>query len=274
MKRAPATDDAVPELWQPSRKIERGNAAEQIFDDLKGHIVSGRVARGAKLPTEKQLADDYNVSGATVREAIRGLTTARLVEVRHGSGSYVTAKTDELVAISLHSMIQMERIGVADILGVLGMMNAHAAELAASRAGAKDIERMQRALDATASGTSAMEISEALAEFLTALVEASGNPLLATLSRMLIRIHIGLARELSGMSFESWQKTTARLAKDRQRLLDAIRDKDPVRAYASSRAYHKRSLKVIPELPAAGAAEMNDPALANLLAALLQRAAV
>jgi GntR family transcriptional repressor for pyruvate dehydrogenase complex len=77
--------------WQPTRQLTRGNAADQILEDLRGRILGGQLTRGTRLPTAKQLAEGYGVSGPTIREAIRGLTTAQLVEVRHGSGAYVTA---------------------------------------------------------------------------------------------------------------------------------------------------------------------------------------
>jgi len=78
-----------------TKRSVRGNAAEHVHGDLRDAILSGQFAKGSRLPTEKQLAESYGVSGPTVREAIRGLTTARLIEVRHGSGAYVTADSDQ-----------------------------------------------------------------------------------------------------------------------------------------------------------------------------------
>ena len=111
--------------------LRRGRMAEQIIDDLRERILGGSLVRGAKLPTERELAQAYGVSGATVREAMRALAAAHMIEVRHGSGAYVTADAEQLIAQSLHSMIQIERIGARDILGVLAALNVYGAELAA-----------------------------------------------------------------------------------------------------------------------------------------------
>src|SRR5258707_12847644 len=97
-------EDAIG-AWSPERRLERGNAAEQILESLRAQILGGRLRRGAKLPTEKQLAGSFGVSGATVREAIRGLVTMGLIEVRHGSGAYVTGDIDRLVGQPLRSII-------------------------------------------------------------------------------------------------------------------------------------------------------------------------
>src|SRR6266853_2308771 len=90
---------------QTYRPVERGRVAEQILDDLRNQILDGTLSRGTKLPTERELAEAYGVSGATMREAIRALAAMRLVEVRHGSGAYVTADSGQIIAMSLNSML-------------------------------------------------------------------------------------------------------------------------------------------------------------------------
>jgi GntR family transcriptional regulator, transcriptional repressor for pyruvate dehydrogenase complex len=261
--------DTLADKWQPSRQLDRGNAAEQILEDLREQILGGGLARGAKLPTEKQLAQAYGVSGATIREAIRGLTTSRLIEVRHGSGAYVTANADQLIDVSLRSMIQMERINIRQVLGVLGALNGYAAELAATHASAEAIQAMQQTLDEINEAKDARQISSGFMRFLDALAAASGNPLLAAFCRFLAGVQMSLATELSGDSFESWRKTSGKLAKDRQRLVDAIGSRDPAAAREAARTYHERALKTITALPNASATVIDDSALSAFVASLL-----
>jgi DNA-binding FadR family transcriptional regulator len=156
------SDPAAPRRWQPTKRSIRGNAAEHIHADLRDAILGGVFVKGARLPTERQLAASYGVSGPTVREAIRALTTAKLIEVRHGSGAYVTAESDQLMAVSLNAMIRVERIGVAEILGVLGALHAYAAERAAVRASDEEIALMRDALRAIATATTVDAIPQAL----------------------------------------------------------------------------------------------------------------
>ncbi len=261
------------EVWQPSKRLDRGNAAEQILVDLREGILSGRLARGAKLPTEKKLADAYGVSGPTVREAIRGLTTTRLIEVRHGSGAYVTADPDQLIAVSLVSMIQLERVGVSDLLGVLNALNVYAAELAAVHATTADIAAMRESLDVISKTSKPEEIAEGLTRFLSVLSEAGGNPILAALCRFLARIQIGLARKSSGQSLESWRKTTSKLTKTRKGLVDAIEGRDREAARTAARAYGEQSRDVIADSQSVKTALMSGSAMAELLESLLKHEA-
>lgn len=235
--------------WQPSKFLDRGNAAEQILEDLREQILSGKLARGTKLPTEKQLAQAYGVSGPTIREAIRGLTTACLVEVRHGSGAYVTAEVDQLIAVSLRSMIQMERVGISQVLGVLGALIEYAASQAAERASEDDVNEMQHVLDSITQAKDASQISAGLMRLIEAISKASGNPLVIALCRFLCGVQIGIAAQLLGGSFASLRKVAGRLAKDRQAMVDAIARQDPEGARVAARSYHHRALKTILALP-------------------------
>jgi GntR family transcriptional regulator len=66
--------------------------ADRLRDELLEEISSSRLQPGSKLPSEGELARRFNVSRATVREAVRGLVEAGYVSRRRGSGSYVTER--------------------------------------------------------------------------------------------------------------------------------------------------------------------------------------
>ena len=98
----------------------------------------------------------------------------------------------------LTSMLRMEWVAIAEILGVLAALHGHAAETAATSASETEIARMQAALDAIQTATTADDIPEALVEFLGTLASAANNALLSVLCRYLTRVQIDLTGELSG----------------------------------------------------------------------------
>ena len=65
---------------------------EQISQKLAKSIAEGRYELGQRLPSERELAQNFGVSRPTVREAIIALELDGLVEVRLGSGVYVMNK--------------------------------------------------------------------------------------------------------------------------------------------------------------------------------------
>ena len=69
----------------------------QIADDLRRKIEAGELKRGAQLPTEIDLREQYDASRNTVRDAIKWLTTRGLVETRPGQGTFVTERITPFV---------------------------------------------------------------------------------------------------------------------------------------------------------------------------------
>src|SRR6201995_2839803 len=61
---------------------------------LRAQISGGEWPVGMKMPVEAKLAEMLQVSRGTVREAVRSLAVAGLVEVRQGDGTYVRSQTD------------------------------------------------------------------------------------------------------------------------------------------------------------------------------------
>jgi GntR family transcriptional repressor for pyruvate dehydrogenase complex len=76
-----------------SNNLKRQTLAEQLADALKEAILAGRWAAGQALPTEPELAAQFGVSRAVVRDATRMLAARGLVEAQHGRGVFVTGSS-------------------------------------------------------------------------------------------------------------------------------------------------------------------------------------
>ena len=73
-----------------SNNLKRQTLAEQLADTLKEAILAGRWGAGEALPTEPELAAQFGVSRAVVRDGTRMLAARGLVEAQHGRGVFVT----------------------------------------------------------------------------------------------------------------------------------------------------------------------------------------
>src|SRR5262245_38526137 len=85
--RSPPPDK--PAFLRPLRPTR--NLTEEIVERIAGEIRSGRLAPGAKLPTEQKLMHAMRVSRTVVREAVAALRAEGLVTTRQGSGAFVAA---------------------------------------------------------------------------------------------------------------------------------------------------------------------------------------
>jgi DNA-binding FadR family transcriptional regulator len=229
-------------------KLYRGRVADQIVEDLRDQILSGVLPDGSRLPSERELAAYYDVSGPTIREAIRVLTAMGLINTRNGSRATVTAQGDTLLALSIASVVQVEKVGARDVLGLLGALNAYAAELAAEHASDEEIARLRDAAERTAANENTESVEQsaaALRDFFVTLSEISHNPLLAALCRFIAELQIGLAVKLSGGETGSWGQVAGALQPDRVRIVDTIATRDPAAAASVVRDYHRRVVERI-----------------------------
>jgi DNA-binding FadR family transcriptional regulator len=258
-------------MTQPPAKLYRGRVADQIVDDLRGQILSGALPDGARLPSEHELAARYGVSGPTIREAIRVLTAMGLLSTRNGSRTTVTAQSDTLLAMSIASVAQFEKMGAPDVLGLLGALNVYAIELAVDRASDEDIERLRAAARQTAEIADVTAGAAALKHYFVTLSAISHNPLLAALCRSITEIQIGLAVELSGGSTGDWGRIAGApsLHKTRMEIAEAIAQRDASRAVALVRDYHGDVIRRIQSLPSARKLKQTDPGLTTVLSSWL-----
>ena len=72
-------------------KVDKRLLGPQIEDELMNYILKEPVKIGKKLPNEFELAEKFGVGRSTIREAVKGLTTKGILEVRRGSGTFVIA---------------------------------------------------------------------------------------------------------------------------------------------------------------------------------------
>ena len=64
--------------------------SQQVADMLKARLRDGEWSQGDRLPSENEIAEEFGVSRVTIRTSLKQLESAGLVEIRQGSGTFVT----------------------------------------------------------------------------------------------------------------------------------------------------------------------------------------
>jgi GntR family transcriptional regulator, transcriptional repressor for pyruvate dehydrogenase complex len=85
--------------------------SEKVADTITEAIVSQQLASGTRLPTERELGEQFGVSRTVIREAIKALTAKGLVEVQSGSGLRVTGVQHGAVTESLSLYLRSQGDG-------------------------------------------------------------------------------------------------------------------------------------------------------------------
>ena len=166
--------------------IQRGSLVDEVIDRLREQISSGAWPVDTRIPPEPELVEALGVGRGTVREAVRALAHAGLLEVRRGDGTYVRARSELSGALRR----EIETTTHDHVQEVRRAIEVEAARLAAGRRTDADLAACESALEArdaaarrgmaAAPGDGAWidEWVEADARFHEALVAAAGNPLL------------------------------------------------------------------------------------------------
>jgi GntR family transcriptional regulator, transcriptional repressor for pyruvate dehydrogenase complex len=256
-------------ISQPPTKLYRGRVADQIVEDLRSRILSGALPDGAQLPSERELASHYDVSGPTIRESVRVLTAMGLLSTRNGTRTTVTARGDALLAMSIASVVQFEKMSAADVFGVLEALYACAVKLAVERASEPEIASLRKAAEQAGEIMDVESGAATLLHYYATLSALSHNQLLAALCRSITEIKIGFAVKLSRGSIESWRRVAGSLHGARMDIVDAVARRDADRAVQLVCELHRKVVQRIHSSPSAKELSATDPKLTALLSAWL-----
>ncbi len=202
----------------------------RIAGELGSSILCGRRAVGSLLPKEMDATVDFGVSRTAYREAVRMLVAKGLVESRPHLGTHVTDRRrwqildPDVLRWAFHSGPSLSFI--QELFELRGIFEPHAAELAARRRSEDQLSAMGYALeDMARHGLASAEGRAADERFHEALLEATGNQALMTLSASICAaIHW-----TTYFKYQSNQPPRDAIP-DHRRLYAAIVDKDADRA--------------------------------------------
>src|SRR5438552_3966331 len=110
--------------------IRRDRLYQGIVQQIEGLLERGELKPGDQLPPERQLAEQFQVSRASVREALRSLELLGIVETHAGGGTFVRHAQPDDLARPLHSLIARGHT-LTDVIDVRGLIEPAVAERAA-----------------------------------------------------------------------------------------------------------------------------------------------
>lgn len=129
--------------------VQSSRLYQQIVAQIKLQIVNGTLKVGDRLPTERELAEQFQVSRTSVREATKILQQEGLIAVYPGRGTFIVDSVSRSFQDSLGLIISIEQTrGLDNLIEVREMIEPEIAALAAVRATQEDIKLMHKAVSA------------------------------------------------------------------------------------------------------------------------------
>ncbi len=208
--------------------VKKTRVYEAIVAQLTSLILEGEIKPGDKLPSERELCEQFGVGRNSVREATRSLESAKLVETRQGEGTFVTAQPESMVPMISEKMSSDTEDGVHHLFEARMVLEPQITTLAAERITNEEVEKLKSTLrhqrDEIEGGGLGLEEDT---KFHLGLAQAAKNKflhhLLSTLLNSLSEIRERSLRDKS-VRFRSWEA--------HEEILEAVLTSDRNRASA------------------------------------------
>ncbi|MBE0583311.1 MAG: FadR family transcriptional regulator [Desulfofustis sp.] len=128
-------------MFAPARQSK---TTDIIIEDIRTAILAGKLQPGDRLPAEKELSQQFQVSRQTMRESLRALEHLGLITLRKGSGggAFIKAVDAEVAVQSLANYLYFKNLTIANLSEMRRLLEPHAAACAAQRISAVDLQRL------------------------------------------------------------------------------------------------------------------------------------
>ncbi len=129
--------------------VQTSRAFEEVMAQLRRLALQGQLKPGDRLPAERDLAVRLGVSRNTIREALRGLEMAGVVELRKGAhgGAFLISPTGGSVATGLQDMFQLGSVTPAQLTEARLHFTASVVRVACERIREEDIQELERSVE-------------------------------------------------------------------------------------------------------------------------------
>jgi GntR family transcriptional regulator, transcriptional repressor for pyruvate dehydrogenase complex len=205
---------------------------DEAISNIRSMIQSGELPPGSRLPTEQQLSQQMGLSRSGVREAVKVLEAARVLDVRRGDGTYVTSLAPRLLLEGLGLAVELLRDDtLLEVMEVRRMLEPAATGAAALRVTDADLDRIGAILeDMRGAADDAEQLIRYDAAFHRTVIAVTGNETLTSLldglSSKTLRARVWRGLIEGGSAHETLSEHEA--------IYRALRSRDPMLAQASA----------------------------------------
>lgn len=163
------------------KPVARESLVDRLAGEIRTSINAGDYTLGERLPTIMEMARRFRVGHPTVREALKKLEATGVVEIRHGSGVYVTRTQDVLMVVGDFGGKVTKKL-LLDLIQARTPIELQSVALATKNATAEDFAEMQRLLTTAAENLDNDAVLNSVnMAFHRQIASASGNTVIAQL---------------------------------------------------------------------------------------------
>lgn len=233
IQRRPAT------VFKPLREKR---AFEKVTDKVREMLEDGELTVGDRLPPERELSKQLNVSRAALREALRTLENAGLLELRPGKlgGAFVADARPNAISENMSDLLRLGGISLGHLTEARAWIEEVVVRVACERAEEPDFAALEdnvRLAEELFAAGRMMEKLDANIEFHNVLASATKNPVLVMMTQTMGDVMRSFARRLGA-------ETTRSVIRSRTHFIELLRARNADAAVAEMHE-HLRSIQEV-----------------------------
>lgn len=207
------------------KRIKSKKIYEQVADSLIDMIKQGHLQPGDKLDSVEQLAEKFGVGRSAIREALSGLRSMGLVEMRQGEGTYINTFNPERFTLPVSTAFLMKKNDVKELYQVRKILECGTARYAATSYQEEDLKKMEEVLQEMADAKGNDDLAErADTDFHLAIAQATQMDLLIHLMGSVSDLMTETIRETRKILLYSEDRAEA-LYEEHARIYRAIKNR-------------------------------------------------
>lgn len=186
-------------LFKPARPVR---AFEEIINQIRALIESGNLSAGDKLPPERELANQLQVSRNTVREALRTLEISGLVTLRRGAtgGAFISRRDGELLDSALNQTLHFTDFSVTDFAQAMHAIVIMLLQAALPTLNEDDLRAIENNIVSAETILEPAARSAELVRFYVILAQASHNKILVSIAETFSQMLLSWVLRLGSLS--------------------------------------------------------------------------
>jgi GntR family transcriptional repressor for pyruvate dehydrogenase complex len=215
--------------------IKKARLSDEIVRQIKETLFAGKLQAGDRLPAERELAEQFETSRASVREALRTLEQEGMIEVRKGlgGGAFIADLDHRPVAKSFQTLLSLKKISIDNIAEVRLIFEPEAARLAAERITEEDLRELEDVIERMSVAVEKREMPDSFdLKFHQIIARAARNPILAMLAESMLGVASKAITELHPS-----MDTLRHVLASHRKVFEAIRKRNGKLAYRTMRQH-------------------------------------
>tara|TARA_R110002167_G_scaffold158812_2_gene354117 strand:- start:2587 stop:3351 length:765 start_codon:yes stop_codon:yes gene_type:complete len=237
--------DADTEHPEDRPSVARGmvNASpvvERLVIAVQRALLNGDIRPGAKLPSQRTMVDQYSVSRSTVREAISQLQAERLIETRHGGGSFCLNLLGPFFDSAADESQSMPQSLPVQVLEMREMLEGEAAYYCALRATDNELDALKQEYQRMSQrhrGANTLYQAKSDLRFHMHIAENCHNLMLVSISQILYTRYFSAIYAVLSQTFKKCGRYPELIGSQHQSIFQAIMARDPETARNAARAH-------------------------------------